>query len=515
MLLLGAGASVTSGVDTVDKMVAGWRKQYRAAYDGHDDIPIEKMSWYETDEEYSKLFELLYDHPSQRREYIESCITTASPSWGYIYLVNLIAENVFRTLLTTNFDDLLNEACYMFSGHLRPIVCAHDSSIRSVRVTSKRPQIVKLHGDFLFDNIKNTTSELESLENNTRGKFKQYAAEYGMIVVGYSGRDRSVMDTVNSRLRSDDAFPHGVYWCLRKGDEIPAVVHELSAHPKVELVEIDGFDEFFAEMHDFLGLTLQKEMSDPYGALTARLDNLIGRVNIPEEEAHAVIERDIRQLAQKLVRAPEQLPGEEQQAVQPSPPDDSSLPLSLLAQVSLREGRVPEARQYIDRQLTKEPNAASLETAFRIARSSEDEGFAKELIEILKKSPSMLRDRPGIGSEACLALVRLGLLEDAEQALRLGEPFLADWRPIDIEYWTINLAQVLRRRDVDFDEDLGRELETIAAGSPRPMSCIGAQIVLKRYSDARAAINALDRAARDVLMGWPIYDLMPSVDTEE
>lgn len=202
-LFLGAGASVESGVQTGAQLIQEWRRLYAT---NSESGPIENESWYQSETEYARLFELLYDQPSQRREVIEQTLSDCSPSWGYIYLVHLIQEHVFNAVFTTNFDDLLNDACYQFSSNVRPIVCAHDSSINSLRVTSKRPKIIKLHGDFLFDSIKNTVRELETLESNMRDKFRQFAAEYGMIVVGYSGHDRSVMDSLDSLLRSDDNF---------------------------------------------------------------------------------------------------------------------------------------------------------------------------------------------------------------------------------------------------------------------------------------------------------------------
>ncbi|HID3221816.1 TPA: SIR2 family protein [Enterobacter cloacae] len=167
-LFLGAGSSITSGVKSAGGMIQDWRDAYD---DMHGEGEVRKQVWFDKDNEYSELFESLYDQPTQRREYIESCITAANPSWGYVYLVNLLKEKHFNTVFTTNFDDLLNEACYTFSDSLRPVVCAHDSSINSVRLTSSRPKIIKLHGDFLFDNIKNTIRELESLEDNMRSNF--------------------------------------------------------------------------------------------------------------------------------------------------------------------------------------------------------------------------------------------------------------------------------------------------------------------------------------------------------
>ena len=195
VLFLGAGASASSKVPTASKLISEWREKFSATYPEHD---LNKLPFYNTSDEYSKLFEILYDQQSQRREFIESKINEATPSMGYVYLVNLIRNGVFNTTFTTNFDDLLNEACYQFSSDLRPIVCAHDSSIKYVRITSKRPKIVKLHGDFLFDNIKNTVRELETLEDNMKNKLRQFASEFGFVFLGYSGNDRSVMDVVNT-----------------------------------------------------------------------------------------------------------------------------------------------------------------------------------------------------------------------------------------------------------------------------------------------------------------------------
>ncbi|TWU58553.1 NAD-dependent protein deacetylase [Rubripirellula tenax] len=280
-LLLGAGASVESGIKSGASLVKDWRQEYAAIHGHPDDAEdyLQSQRWYGQPEEYSMLFEQLFDQPSLRREFIESLIKDANPSWGYVYLVNLIREGVFNTVFTTNFDDLLNEACYLFSTETRPIVCAHDSSIRSIRVFSSRPKIIKLHGDFLFDSIKNTVRELENLEDNMREKFRQCAGEFGMIVIGYGGNDRTIMDTFDALLRNDDYFPHGVYWCVR-GDDVPPRVEELSRFSNFHVVKIDGFDSFLATLNGELGFG--PPIEDPYIAVRNRLKNLIHALPFPQ-----------------------------------------------------------------------------------------------------------------------------------------------------------------------------------------------------------------------------------------
>ncbi|HCI6152647.1 TPA: SIR2 family protein, partial [Klebsiella variicola subsp. variicola] len=200
------------------------------------------------------------------------------------------------------FDDLINEACYTFSNNLRPVVCAHDSSIKNIRLTSNRPKIIKLHGDFLFDDIKNTIRELESLEDNMRTKFRQYANEFGMIVVGYAGNDRSIMDTLNTLLHSDNTFPHGIYWCVRKDTIMPEELKNLARFPRFHLIEIEGFDELMAEIHHELGYSLQEEVADPYSALSNKLDRYFTELDDDDEITNPFIKKDMKALADHVLK---------------------------------------------------------------------------------------------------------------------------------------------------------------------------------------------------------------------
>ena len=131
--LIGAGASASSGVKTASGMMAEWRRQLyeQCSSDAPFEKWLKKQVWNKDDEEYSVLFEKVCDQPAQRRIYIEECVKDAKPSWGYIYLANVIAFNYFNVIFTPNFDDLLNEACFLYTD-LRPIVCAHDSAVADI-----------------------------------------------------------------------------------------------------------------------------------------------------------------------------------------------------------------------------------------------------------------------------------------------------------------------------------------------------------------------------------------------
>lgn len=257
-LFLGAGCSITSGIRSAAELVKEWRAEV-CLEKGCNEVDADKQieflkqhesDWYDSTKEYSGLFEKKYDLQRQRRIFVEKEVANKTPSLGYAYLTSLVNQTFFNTVFTTNFDDLINEAFYFYSDQ-RPIVCAHDSSIDSITVTSKRPKVIKLHGDYLFDDIKATTRETESLEQNMKLKFIEFAKDYGLIVVGYSGYDRSIMDILSTLLKNDTYFKHGVYWCLRKDSEISEELKKLLWKDKVYFVEIDGFDELLAEIHSY------------------------------------------------------------------------------------------------------------------------------------------------------------------------------------------------------------------------------------------------------------------------
>ncbi|EOV8972796.1 SIR2 family protein [Cronobacter turicensis] len=260
-LFLGAGASVTSGIKTGYELVQDWRKEIFTKFSKEEYKTSEKAiewlsqkhpDWYDKNNEYSSLFERKFDLPSQRRRFVELQVDKKLPSIGYAYLVELFEIGYFDTVFTTNFDDLINEAFYQFSSN-RPLLCAHDSSIKGISITSSRPKIIKLHGDYLFDSIKSSLRETESLENNTREKLIEFSKEYGLIFVGYAGNDSSIMDVLKHLLKQSDYLRNGIYWCTRRGDQITPELFKFLNHEKVYWVEIDGFDELMAELVHELG----------------------------------------------------------------------------------------------------------------------------------------------------------------------------------------------------------------------------------------------------------------------
>lgn len=265
-MLLGAGASVTSGIRTGQELIHLWKeeiiKKYYPDFDfkskPNDEIQKnlkECINNYDENNEYSSLFGKIYDLPTQRRNFIEQEVAKAdSPSIGYQYLNLLAQKKYIETFFTTNFDDLLELSLNPLTTKERPIVCAQDSSISNISITSPRTKIIKLHGDFLYNNLKSASEETKDLKTNMKTKFKEFLKNYGLIVLGYAGNDNSIMDLLNELLDSNEEeyLNNGLYWCIRKTDyqngNISKSVIDILDKKKVFYILIDGFDEFCAEL---------------------------------------------------------------------------------------------------------------------------------------------------------------------------------------------------------------------------------------------------------------------------
>ena len=538
-LLLGAGSSITSGIEPAGKLVKIWRKKYHELHceDGKSEEDfIKQHHWYNTAEEYATLFELLYDQPAQRREFIESCVESAFPSWGYIYLVNLIRNKVFNIVLTTNFDDLLNEACYQFSSDVRPMLCAHDSSIRFLRVTSKRPKIIKLHGDFLFDDIKNTVTELESLEGNIREKLKHIACEYGLIVVGYAGNDRSIMDSIDILLKSESSFPHGIYWCIKDDaeDNLSNKLEALRRDSRVHIIKIHGFDEFFANLHNGLGLELQEELSNPYQQLAEKLNTLLTKTRLVEKETnnpkayiHPVIEKDIISLGTKLSGMSQIQSGKVNNVLDPKEADSIKLstgcgvveipiPYSLLAQISEREGQIDDALIYMKQQIRKSPRAEDFVYAIGLYRRHKSNSEIEELVANIKRNINVFSQNTYMITRIALELIHMEEYDHAQDVLKVQSE-MDKHAETDDDYLRMNMIQILRHQNKEVVEN---DINFLRAKkrSNDLVTKLGALILLQENEEAIGVLKCVLKngtLTRNEFYSWPIFKLLPvSVDEE-
>jgi hypothetical protein len=205
VLLLGAGASLDAGVGVMQNL-----------YERFDCKNFEEFSAFigpkSPTERYGLLAEVLsLPHPEN---------TTG----GYQALATLLAGNYFDLVLTTNMDPLLEDA--LSAAHLwrRDYTVMVNGVIRPERMElplleqDPRVKIVKLHGDLFSRVMAWTKDEMEIFLSESRDHLEDAVAGRDILVVGYSLRDREVLELVKSAGQS-------VWFTSRH--EIPDIPQEL------------------------------------------------------------------------------------------------------------------------------------------------------------------------------------------------------------------------------------------------------------------------------------------------
>ena len=240
VFLIGAGTSVPepASIPTANNLIDRWREEMYNAEGIEEDF----QEWVKTKEdgqeqgEYGFWFEQRHRSPGQRRDYIRRLIQGADPTYGHFALAALMERDYVPHVLTPNFDDVLVDAFYNASEE-HPYVFHNMSKVPSFQTIRNYPAIVKLHGDYFYTSIQNLGEETQQLKPAMEDIVTQTAQEYGIVVVGYSGRDSSIMET----LQEADLSDYGVYWCVRDTDEISESAESFLEKSPTYLVEIDGF----------------------------------------------------------------------------------------------------------------------------------------------------------------------------------------------------------------------------------------------------------------------------------
>jgi len=276
--LLGAGASAAAGVPTAAQIVGdlllrlyadtfGLVRQaldttdpavmarVRAYYDGANGMPP-----LGSPEDYSAAFAAAMPDPEVRRQYLRQLVAEKEPCFGQRVLGAAVAAGAVDLLVTTNFDDLIERAvtdahAARRGGPARLLtVAALGSTVRATVAAADDdwPLLVKLHGDFREDQLKNLDTDLQDQDAALRQVIFDSSRRLGLAVAGYSGRDDSVMAMLRDATKRG-SWPGGLWWLTRDPEALPdhvtgllteAAAHGVSAHA----VAAANFDETMAAL---------------------------------------------------------------------------------------------------------------------------------------------------------------------------------------------------------------------------------------------------------------------------
>ncbi len=275
MWFLGAGVSASSGIPTAGDMIWEFKQRLfvtqrkaspRTVADLSDPNIRSKLQLFidslveapgaGSADEYAVLFEKVYPAESDRRTYIDAKVKGGKPSYGHIALATLMKAGMIRLVWTTNFDPLVADACakvYDGTGYLTTISLGEPDVAAQAILENRWPIEVKIHGDFRSRRLKNTSEELRLQDERLRQIMVDCCRRSGLIVVGYSGRDSSVMEAIESVMEKPGAYPSGLFWIHRGDAEPSASVRRLilkanASGVESALVKVENFDEMMRDL---------------------------------------------------------------------------------------------------------------------------------------------------------------------------------------------------------------------------------------------------------------------------
>lgn len=191
------------------------------------------------------------------QELMEEFIENKTPAFEYYLLADLINQGMLYNVFTTNFDNFIHEAMSFLGTRAR--VCIYDDKASSISYNRKKPNIIKLHGEYLYNNTKNYINETHDLGEFLGGKFREALQRFGMIVVGYQGNDYSIMHILEE-LKKERPYP--LYWCVRTEDLEKIswrVVELVNNTPMSYIVPIKDFRTFVIDLWNCWSQTHNEE----------------------------------------------------------------------------------------------------------------------------------------------------------------------------------------------------------------------------------------------------------------
>ncbi|MFW3373229.1 SIR2 family protein [Aliarcobacter butzleri] len=205
VFFLGAGCSVNSGIKLAKDLAKDWYeelKKQKTKFDKFNENKDENNI--DFGDLYFKIFETLFPTPLAQQKEIQRITENVTPSLGYYVLSEFMQKPQFNTIITTNFDNLIQDAL-IYSGNKRALVITHQDLAKFIE-RNDTPLITKIHGDAYihpFNNTSDTKEIPEDLKIAIQGLF----INAKLIFIGYKGNDESIANLLEGCKRIDQ-----VYW---------------------------------------------------------------------------------------------------------------------------------------------------------------------------------------------------------------------------------------------------------------------------------------------------------------
>lgn len=287
--LLGAGISKDAGVPLAGEIVRDLqRRVYQAEHPDDDPPSAEQLDEWLTERGldkvgYSELMDEALQDPATRRSVLAGYFEGKSPGRTHELLAELAEAGYLKVFVTTNFDPLLEWA--LQARGLDPVVVSTEEAIANgVPREHARCYVIKPHGDYTEQTLRNTTDELSELPAGVADQLREVFDRFGLLMLGYSGSDAAIREILRGRNSH-----YGVWWQVRStpDEELAQLLTQLGART-VER-------ESAATLLEDLERRLRAFRRAPSGNTPASVhDQLLGLIQRGDRVGAAELRRDER-----------------------------------------------------------------------------------------------------------------------------------------------------------------------------------------------------------------------------
>ncbi len=252
-LLLGSGISRSAGIAT------GWEILIdlinKIAELSKETIDTTPEDWYlnkfNKDPNYSDLLEMTFRTTTERNTFLRKYFEPTedeleqglkTPTKAHNAIAKLVRYGFIKTIITTNFDRLLEKA--LENENIIPNIISTDDNIKgALPIIHSNCTIIKVNGDYTDTRIRNTFHELENYAPELTNLLDRVFDEFGLIVCGWSAEWDIGLKKAMER-RSNRRF--STYWVIKDtiSNSAEALIRQFSA----DIIGNTTADNFFSNL---------------------------------------------------------------------------------------------------------------------------------------------------------------------------------------------------------------------------------------------------------------------------
>ncbi len=303
ILFCGAGISRDASIPTASDILIDLKKRIyqqeikRVSFDEG-----EFKKWISENKQYEKMgysesLDHLFPGIEQRRVYLNSFFEGKEPGEVHRLIAKLVKIGVFRFIITTNFDNLIEKALDEEGLKDRYSVISTDDQAKHSDSWDKVEtcRIYKLHGDKDQGLIRNTISELDNLGEHLKKDFQELIDRHGVIVIGYRGADAGVMKCFENR----EFLRYPMFWQHRSTAN--EKVKQIMQRQDGRLIKFDSASKFLADLLDRIQVIHKSSIEGDLEIISDRVKRILTLPNAKEILVKLQDERKIYMDAVKSV----------------------------------------------------------------------------------------------------------------------------------------------------------------------------------------------------------------------